>query len=227
MNEPLAVRLLVGTLVALPALLRVAYLTGTPTAPSPGWERRPRDPQPAPAQMSTEPLDPLRRPWVARSVTVFVLATAGAALALSISAGAPRELPDVALSSPALFHLQRAAIVTAGAALLALFAVRAFAGYFPQKLSTTSAEWPATKAVAESSQAALSAASSIQDLGKVVEQLGAELASHKARQRAERDELVELLAAASNAQAHRIAALQRVVLQLAPERADELDADGE
>jgi hypothetical protein len=225
-NDPLPTRLLAGVLLALPALLRIAFLVGRKaTAPQADAAQAVAD---LPAEREpldvADPRDPLRKPWVARSVTVVILATAAAALTLSLVAGAPRTLPDVALSSPALLHLQRTAVATIAVALLALFAVRAMAGYFPQKLSTTSAEWPATTAVAASSEASLAAAGGIQDLRGLVEALGRDLDEHKAQQLAERDELVRLLVDPLDQQGRTIAALQGVVLRLDPDAASELGA---
>jgi hypothetical protein len=225
-NDPLPTRLLAGVLMALPALLRLAFLVGR-KATDPRGDAAPavyeRPAAPEPPELA-DPRDPLRRPWVARSVTVVILVTAAAALTLSLVAGAPRTLPDVALSSPALLHLLRTAVATIAVALLALFAVRAMAGYFPQKLSTTSAEWPATTAVAASSQATLSAAGSLQDLREVVEGLGRDLDEHKAQQLAQRHELVQSLVDPLNQQGRTIAALQGVVLRLDPDAEHELGA---
>jgi hypothetical protein len=231
-NDPLATRVLVGVLMALPALMRVAFLVGRrrEAVPVEGPGEAVDEPAGGELLVLGEPRDPLRRPWVARSVTGVILAAAAVALTLSLVAGAPRPLPDVALSSPALLHLQRTAVATIGVALLALFAVRAMAGYFPQKLSTTSAEWPAT-AVAESSQASVVVAGGVQELRETVTALGGRLDAlgvgldeHEAQRLAERATLVQLLADATNEQGRSIVALQSVVARLDSDAAKELGA---
>lgn len=55
------------------------------------------------------------------------------AAALSATAATPNELPGVALGWPLLLHLERAAVLVAGSALLMLVGVRATKGQFPFK----------------------------------------------------------------------------------------------
>ncbi|MDX6720350.1 MAG: hypothetical protein QOJ63_2604 [Solirubrobacteraceae bacterium] len=230
-NDPLPTRLLAGVLMALPALMRLAFLVGRREAVPVGGAAEVLDTPPEREPLDVgDPRDPLRRPWVARTVAGLILAAAAVALALSLVAGAPRPLPDVALSSPALLHLQRTAVATIGVALLALFAVRAMAGYFPQKLSTTSAEWPAT-VVAATSQASVEVAGGVRELRETVTALGArldalgvDLDEHEAQERAELDRAVQLLADTTNQQGSGIAALQSVVARLDPGAAEELGA---
>jgi hypothetical protein len=105
-------------------------------------------------------------------VTTVVIATALAALVLSLRSGAPSRLPAVALSSPALFHMQRVLVATFGTALLSVFLFRAAFGYFPQKVSTTSAEWPAVVPAAEVEERSVRAD---EQLKALVEQLGEEV----------------------------------------------------
>jgi hypothetical protein len=231
-NDPLPTRLLAGVVMALPALMRIAFLVGRKdagpvAAPGEVLDERSDGGEPL---VAGEPRDPLRRPWIARTVTGVILGAAAVALALSLVAGAPSTLPDVALSSPALLHVERAAVATIAVALLALFAVRAMAGYFPQKLSTTSAEWPAT-VVAATSQASVEVAGGVQELRETVTALGArldalgvDLDEHEAQRLAERAALVQLLADATNEQGRSIVALQSVVARLDPGAAKELGA---
>jgi hypothetical protein len=230
-NDPLPTRLLAGVLMALPALLRIAFLVGRRDPGPVGDPREVVEKHSDGALLGpAEPRDPLRRPWVARLVTGLILAAAAVALALSLVAGAPRSLPGAALSSPALLHLERTAVATVAVVLLALFAVRAMAGYFPHKLSTTSAEWPAT-AVAESSEASVAVAGGVQELRETVtalggrlDALGVDLDEHEAQRRAELDRVVQLLADTANRQGGSIAALQSVVVRLDPGAAKELGA---
>lgn len=55
------------------------------------------------------------------------------AVVLSSAAGTPSELPGVALGWPLLLHLERAAVLVAGSALLMLVGARATKGQFPFK----------------------------------------------------------------------------------------------
>jgi hypothetical protein len=142
---------LVGVGVAVPGLLRLAYALGgdgTRSGPSPvphsdapfgtrlrAWAMR------RASSDDDGPTDPLRSPIAAMAVTLLVLATAAVALVLSVTAGAPAKLPPVALSSPALFHLERMLVATLVVALLSVFLIRGAFGYFPLKVSTTSVEW--------------------------------------------------------------------------------------
>jgi hypothetical protein len=64
------------------------------------------------------------------------LTAAVVAAAVTAVAGAPRELPDIALESDALFHLERAtAFLVCAIAYVALVA-RAWRGQLPIELST-------------------------------------------------------------------------------------------
>jgi hypothetical protein len=217
-NDPLPTRLLAGVVMALPALMRIAFLVG----------RKDAGPVAAPGEVLDERSDGGEPQGISRLAGDERLAAV--ALALSLVAGAPSTLPDVALSSPALLHVERAAVATIAVALLALFAVRAMAGYFPQKLSTTSAEWPAT-VVAATSQASVEVAGGVQELRETVTALGArldalgvDLDEHEAQRLAERAALVQLLADATNEQGRSIVALQSVVARLDPGAAKELGA---
>jgi hypothetical protein len=55
------------------------------------------------------------------------------AVMLSSAADTPNELPGVTLGWPLLLHLERAAVLVAGSALLMLVGVRATKGQFPFK----------------------------------------------------------------------------------------------
>ena len=73
------------------------------------------------------------RPAAAR---VLVLVAVIAAMAASALAGTPSRLPGVALSSAALFHLERTVAFVAGCVTLMVIVVRAWSGHLPVELST-------------------------------------------------------------------------------------------
>jgi hypothetical protein len=62
------------------------------------------------------------------------LALLAVAAVLSTTAGAPDDLPGVALGWPLLLHLERAAVLVAGLALVVLVGSRATMGHFPFRL---------------------------------------------------------------------------------------------
>jgi hypothetical protein len=214
--ERIEVRILVGLVVALPAMLLIAFRAGrqlaaaTPHHPRASGQRQRR------ARPRGQQRDPLQHPAVARSVTACIAVVAGISVWLSVRAGAPSALPDIALSSPALFHLQRAAVPALAAAFVALFGVRAATGYFPQKVSTTSAEWPA--AAAEASAASASSAQTLEDLTTLVTQLSRDV---EVEQQA-REALTTRVVEATNRQGESLAALQEAVLALNPNLAGRL-----
>ncbi len=67
-----------------------------------------------------------------RQIPALVLSAVAAAF--SVTAGAPTELPGVALGWPLLLHLERAAVLVAGLALVVLVGTRATMGHFPFRL---------------------------------------------------------------------------------------------
>jgi hypothetical protein len=96
--------------------------------------------------------DPLRAPLGRRLVVIVALFTLGVAFVLSSQRDDPRRLPGVALDSPLLLDLERAAVIGAIAAGVLIFAIRGWHGYFPSKLSTSGAEygdWSSTADLAE------------------------------------------------------------------------------
>src|SRR5680860_1283885 len=99
--------------------------------------------------------DPLERPRSRRLVVVAPLLGAGLAFVSSSRRRDPSELPGVALDWPLLLDLERAVIVGAIVAILMIFAIRGWRGYFPSKLSTNGAEyghWPSAESVSRSSE---------------------------------------------------------------------------
>lgn len=102
----------------------------------------------------TEPQhrDPLGAPLSRRVVVVAALFALGTAFAFGSQRDAPRRLPGVALDSPFLLDLERAAVVAAIVVGVLIFAIRGWRGYFPSKLSTSGAEyggWSSTANLAE------------------------------------------------------------------------------
>jgi hypothetical protein len=96
--------------------------------------------------------DPLEADTIARAIAGATLIGMASAVALSVTAAAPDQLPGIALGSPALLHLERALLVggIVGAALM--FLVRGWAGYYPSKLSTTGAEYPSLLALEQATE---------------------------------------------------------------------------
>lgn len=73
------------------------------------------------------------RPAIARTLVLLAVLAGGSASAL---AGTPARLPGVALSSSALFHLERTVAFVAGYVSLIVIVVRAWSGHLPVELST-------------------------------------------------------------------------------------------
>lgn len=73
----------------------------------------------------------LRTNWW-RPIPALALLLAGTLL--SASAGAPQELPGLALGWPLLLHFERGALLVAGLALVVLVGARATLGQFPARL---------------------------------------------------------------------------------------------
>jgi hypothetical protein len=73
------------------------------------------------------------RPSLAR---VLVLLAIVAGVSASAFAGTPGRLPGVALSSTALFHLERTVAFVAGYVSLMVIVVRGWSGHLPVELST-------------------------------------------------------------------------------------------
>src|SRR3954452_22043753 len=65
-----------------------------------------------------------------------VPAAVTAAVVVSLVTGAPRDLPDVALSSTVLFHVERSVVVLACFVAVLVVLVRAWSGQLPTELST-------------------------------------------------------------------------------------------
>jgi hypothetical protein len=86
--------------------------------------------------------DPLADPATARAVAIVTALALLCGPLISAVNGGPRSLPGIALASPVLFHMERGVIAAALVTASAIFVVRAWAGYYPAKLSTTGAEYP-------------------------------------------------------------------------------------
>ena len=59
-----------------------------------------------------------------------------AALVVTVATGTPRDLPDVALSSSVLFHVERGVAVLAGFVAVLVLVIRTWNGQLPTELST-------------------------------------------------------------------------------------------
>lgn len=86
-------------------------------------------------------VDPLRHRRLGRFVILVTLLVAGIAFLLSAGRTDPNPLPGIALDSPFLLDLERAAVVSAVMSGFMIFAFRGWDGYFPSKLSTSGAEY--------------------------------------------------------------------------------------
>lgn len=108
-------------------------------------------------------VDPLRRRRLGRLVILVALLVVGVAFLLSAGRTDPNPLPGIALDSPFLLDLERAAVVGAAISGFMIFAIRGWDGYFPSKLSTTGAEY-GERGIGKASEAS-------KDLGRVVTDL--------------------------------------------------------
>lgn len=88
-----------------------------------------------------ERADPLERRFVGKVIVLGVLIVVAVAFVFSAQRADPVDLPGVALDSPFLLDVERAALVAALVAGAAVFVIRGWVGYFPSKFSTTGAEY--------------------------------------------------------------------------------------
>jgi len=88
-----------------------------------------------------ERMDPLERRFVGKVIVLGVLIVVAIAFVFSTQRADPAHLPGVALDSPLLLDMERAAVVAALVVGAAVFLIRGWVGYFPSKLSTTGAEY--------------------------------------------------------------------------------------
>lgn len=95
----------------------------------------------------------------------LVLGLVLAAIAVTLLTGAPSALPEVALGSRPLFHIERAGAILAALFLVVVVFIRAWQGQLPTKLSLKEIGYPeqAKEAVADAEQAAESAPDSERD----------------------------------------------------------------
>jgi len=96
-----------------------------------------------------ERADPLERRFVGRVLVLGVLVVVAIAFAFSAQRMDPARLPGVALDSPFLLDLERAAVAAALVVGTAVFLIRGWGGYFPSKISTTGAEYATWSSSAE------------------------------------------------------------------------------
>jgi hypothetical protein len=98
-----------------------------------------------------ERTDPLERRFVGKAIVLAVLLVAIVAFVFSARRPDPVHLPGVALDSPFLLDMERAAVVAALVAGATVFSIRGWAGYFPSKLSTTGAEYEGWRGIGKTS----------------------------------------------------------------------------
>jgi hypothetical protein len=85
--------------------------------------------------------DPLERYFVSKAIVLGVSLVIVVAYCFSTQRTDPADLPGVALDSPFLLDMERAAFAAAFVAGAAVFLVRGWAGHFPSKFSTSGAEY--------------------------------------------------------------------------------------
>jgi hypothetical protein len=98
-----------------------------------------------------ERTDPLEQRFVGKSIVLAVLLVVVVAFVFSARRPDPVPLPGVALDSPFLLDMERAAVVAAFVVGATVFLIRGWVGYFPSKLSTTGAEYESWRGVDETS----------------------------------------------------------------------------
>jgi hypothetical protein len=91
-----------------------------------------------------------------RILGLIVGAIVVAAIAASVITGAPSTLPDVALDSAVLFHLERAVVVVVVLLVLLRVIERAWVGELPMEFSTTGLKYT-VREVRDTTQDALQA----------------------------------------------------------------------
>lgn len=79
----------------------------------------------------------------------ILIAVAAAVLVTSLT-GTPSRLPDVALASPVLFHIERITALLAGCLLLLVMVTRAWKGDLPSEISTQGLKYASGQATGES-----------------------------------------------------------------------------
>jgi hypothetical protein len=127
--------------------------------------------------------DPLRRRGLGRFVILATLLVAGVAFFLGAGRPDPNRLPGIALDSPFLLDLERAAVVSAVISGFMIFAIRGWDGYFPSKLSTSGAEY-GERGIGNASETSM-------DLGREVRKLTRRQLSLAAATRVTLDDFVD------------------------------------
>jgi hypothetical protein len=108
---------------------------------------------------------------------VAVLAGVTAAAVVTAVTGAPHRLPDLALDSSVLFHLERVVALLAGYMTIVMLVIRAWSGQLPTELSaqglkyTGDAATTTARALADLAAQSDVARMEITDLGKRIEAL--------------------------------------------------------
>jgi hypothetical protein len=75
--------------------------------------------------------------------TAITLGAAGA-VAVTVFAGTPEQLPDIALGSTVLLHLERVVAMLGSYAFVLVMVTRGWGGELPAELSTQGLKYPAT-----------------------------------------------------------------------------------
>jgi hypothetical protein len=89
--------------------------------------------------------DPLERLGSRRLIVITTAVVAVGAFLGSATSDVPSALPGIALRSPVLLHVERSLLVGAAVAGALIFLLRGWEGYFPLKLSTSGAEYAASR----------------------------------------------------------------------------------
>jgi hypothetical protein len=89
--------------------------------------------------------DPLENKWVSVTLALALLLGFSAIVTLSWVLGAPKQLPAVALGSPVVLHLLRAALITALIGAVALVLARGAFGHWPMEAGGVKYSAPAVE----------------------------------------------------------------------------------
>lgn len=87
-----------------------------------------------------------------------------AALVVTVATGAPRSLPDMALSSTVLFHLERATVLFAVVVFVLVILVRAWRGELPSEMSGQGFKYASPEETSDAASALAAAAGRLHTL---------------------------------------------------------------
>jgi hypothetical protein len=106
-----------------------------------------------------------------RIAGAIVTTGAVAALVVTCATGAPARLPEIALGSNVLFHLERLVALLAGFVTLLAIVTRAWSGQLPSEVSTQGVRYAAEEAKATTRDAARATRDELQLLSARLERL--------------------------------------------------------